>query len=338
MKNKLCIELKTSNNFKGSGCDDKKGKEMVFLGVDGGGTNTEFLIADSEGKTLARYKGNASTYHQIGLDSFTKIISNGIETVLSKANLCLNDIKGAALGLGAFGEVKKDELKMRDSIFSILGSIPTHLVNDVVVAWAGALDMKPGINVVSGTGSIAYGRSDAGLEDRCGGWGPEIGDEGSAFWIGQKAISTFSMQSDGRRKKTALYQLIKNHFSISNDFQMVSIRPDLGRRDVAALSEICYQAAQMEDQDAIFIFRKAASKLVEIAYPLVQKLNLDHPVIVSGTGGVFAAKPYLTDAFISELKAKGLCYQSPAMSGVEGAILLDKPAADKRQNEPLIGK
>ncbi len=128
---------------------------MVFLGVDGGGTNTEFLIADSEGKTLARYKGNASTYHQIGLDAFREVITNGIETVISKANLRLNNIKGAALGLGAFGEVKKDELKMRDLISSILGSIPTSLVNDVVVAWAGALNMKPGVNVVSGTGSIA---------------------------------------------------------------------------------------------------------------------------------------------------------------------------------------
>ncbi len=311
---------------------------MVFLGIDGGGTNTEFLIADSEGTTLARYKGAASTYHQIGIDSFTKIISNGVETVLSKANLCLDDIKGAALGLGAFGEVKKDELEMRNSIVSILGSTPAKLVNDVVVAWAGALNMKPGVNVVSGTGSIAYGRSNTGVEDRCGGWGPEIGDEGSAFWIGEKAIQMFSMQSDGRRKKSVLYQLMKDYFSFSKDFQMVSARPDLDRRDVAALSKLCYQAAQMKDQEAIFIFKKAAFKLVELAHALVQKLNIDHPVTVSGTGGVFAAKPFLTDAFISELKAKGLCYQPPSMSGVEGAILLAKHAADKHQHEPLIGK
>ncbi len=66
-----------------------------------------------------------------------------------------------------------------------------EIANDAKVGWAGSLACKPGINIVSGTGSIAYGIDNNENSLRIGGWGPNIGDEGSAFWLGKKCFRNF---------------------------------------------------------------------------------------------------------------------------------------------------
>ena len=62
------------------------------------------------------------------------------------------------------------------------------VVNDALVALEAAIPGGPGVVIISGTGSIAYGRNAAGEAARAGGWGYVLGDEGSGYWIGRAAL------------------------------------------------------------------------------------------------------------------------------------------------------
>ena len=76
------------------------------------------------------------------------------------------------------------------------------IVNDSVVGWAGSLGLSSGINLVAGTGSIAYGRNDAGEEARAGGWDERFSDEGSCYWLGMKSLELFQKKAmeGGKRR------------------------------------------------------------------------------------------------------------------------------------------
>ena len=72
----------------------------------------------------------------------------------------------------------------RDIVAEILPT-PIEVVGDMLIALEAAFDSGPGVIVIAGTGSIAYGRNRQGTTVRAGGWGFAIGDEGSAHWIGR---------------------------------------------------------------------------------------------------------------------------------------------------------
>ncbi len=91
--------------------------------------------------------------------------------------------------------------------------------NDMVCGWAGALAGEDGINVVCGTGSIAYGEY-RGRTARSGGWGELFGDEGSAYWIAREGLTLFSRMSDGRAPRGALYEILRRHFSLQDDLDL----------------------------------------------------------------------------------------------------------------------
>ena len=77
------------------------------------------------------------------------------------------------------------------------------IVNDALIALVAGAGASPGVVVISGTGSIAYGVSHHGVAARAGGWGPTLGDEGSGYWIGRRALAAVMRDADGRGPRTA---------------------------------------------------------------------------------------------------------------------------------------
>ena len=97
------------------------------------------------------------------------------------------------------------------------------IVNDSAAGWAGSLGLEEGINLVAGTGSIAYGQNKFGTEARAGGWDDGFSDEGSCYWLGKKALELFSKESDGRVKKGKLLEIFRYNFNLKNDFDLIDI-------------------------------------------------------------------------------------------------------------------
>ena len=157
------------------------------LGVDGGGTKTECVLMDPAGKIIARSISGPSNPYRVGVASATREIEKA-------ADLCLREVGTrrdavAAIGAGLAG-TGNPELKeaMRASLAAGFPGAVVSIFTDLETALAAA-DPGPVIVLVAGTGSAAIGRNAQGQIWRTGGQGPRLGDDGSAFDIGSRAVA-----------------------------------------------------------------------------------------------------------------------------------------------------
>ncbi len=77
----------------------------------------------------------------------------------------------------------------QQTIRELIPDSTIYVAGDHVIAHRAAFGTSPGVLVISGTGSIAFGRNQNGETARAGGWGPNVSDEGSAFWVGREAVA-----------------------------------------------------------------------------------------------------------------------------------------------------
>lgn len=317
-----------NNCFHSSHSFRIEGDKMRFLGIDGGGTKTEFLIIDENGETLSHCIRSSCHYKQTSLLNFKNVLKEGIDYVCKKANTDLEDIDYGVLGIPGYGCILEDI----DILNYIVGEIfPTDrfkCVNDGEIAWAGSLAFKPGINIVSGTGCIGFGVNQNGLKLESGGWGSFCGDEGSGFWLGKKAIELFTKQADGRLDKSPIYHILKDRFKIENDREIVDIilnKFHMDRREVASISTDLRLAADKGDLFAIEYFKMAAYEYYLIVKSLIEQLdfNKKEDILVSYSGGVFKSGKYILNPFKNYLENLGdnIKVVKPILSPVSGAAL-----------------
>ena len=126
---------------------------------------------------------------------------------------------------------------------------------------------KPGINIVAGTGSIALHRIQRGKMARCGGFGPGIGDDGSAYWIALRTINEYTKQRDGRAERTILSDILEEKWKISYQYEIVDIvfnRLKFNRTELAKFSMICARSANKGCPASIKIFKDLLRKFLII--------------------------------------------------------------------------
>lgn len=301
---------------------------MKFLGVDGGGTKTEFLIIDSNGKVLAHTIKPTCHYKQTSIENFKSIMESGIMELCSEIGISPLEINYSIIGIPGYGEIDADIKILESIIEDILLSKNFKCVNDSVVAWAGSLICSPGINIVAGTGSIGFGMNDNGDTARVGGWGHFCGDEGSAYWLGKKVIELFTKQSDGRMEKSPLYEIVKEEFNIQEDFEFLDLiinDLEMKRDEIGQLAKLLYRAAEAGDEVAIKTYSHASHELYLIIKALVEKLNFDisSEILASYSGGVFNAGKYILeplDMYLMKDKLN-IKFVEPILMPVTGAAL-----------------
>ena len=298
-----------------------------FLGVDGGGTKTEFLLIDEAGRPLAAHRAGPAYYLETGVEALGAMLASGVRATLDKASLAPADITFAVFGLPALGEDSTLLPNLDRLPSTVFAPQRYRCVNDMVCGWAGALAGHDGINIVAGTGSIAYGEFD-GRQARAGGWGELFSDEGSAYWVAREALGLFSRMSDGRAHRGALYGLIRAHFHLHADLDVcakVYGPPPLTRSGLAALAPLVAQAARDGDADAHRILARAAGELVAIVNAVHDCLTVPATTAlpVSYSGGMFRSGNAIVTLLESALNASGRAYEfrAPRLSPVAGAAL-----------------
>lgn len=264
-----------------------------FLGCDGGGTKTALAVLSSDGAVVARLE-TSTTYYLTGADITVvrTVLEPAIQSVCSTAGITPSDLRFSFFGLPGFGEVRTDTARIEALVRQSVGSDRFACDNDMVCAWAGSLGGADGINVISGTGSMTYGRrGDRGV--RVGGWGEVFGDEGSGYWLGVAALRAFSKMSDGRSERGPLHGVMRRHLDIDEDVDAIDIvlnRWDAARTPIAALSRAVGEAARSGDAYASALLAQAADELVRLVEATRQRLGFAEreAVPVSYSGGVFA--------------------------------------------------
>ncbi len=293
----------------------------IFLGIDGGGTKTAFLL-EVDGK---KFNDKQKTIHpkQVSKEEYFDIIELGINDVCKQAEISPTDIDYTFVASPGYGQYPDTEDFIHEGIRRVLGNDKFTVENDCVNGWAGSLNARPGINIVIGTGAIGYGRDQEGNSMRCSGWGPFLGDEASGYWIGHKLLNLFTKMSDGRYEKTTIYDLVKENLEINGDFEIFDVTDKMRREQIASLSVILHQALNENDPHALNILDEITWEIALVIDTIAKNLNFDGSVDVTFSGGVTNIGDPLYEEVKTKLKAD-VNIIKPYTSPAEGSVILAK--------------
>lgn len=275
---------------------------MYWLGIDGGGTKTACTLYDGGLAPLNRLVLPTCHYAQTGFEGMREVLAQGVSWAEGLVCEREPDADGA-LGIGfaicGYGEGAETTARIDALVAEVAGAHPYELVNDVEAAWAAGLDLADGIAIIAGTGSIALGVCN-GEQRRCGGWDYELGDEGSAGWLGKQALTAFTRQADGRDPRGPLYKLVRAELDLHDDFDIIAFaQAHYGERGrVAALAPLVTQGASAGDASAQDILARAAREEADMVQAIVRELfdptrkagkPVPDPIPVTYIGGTFKA-------------------------------------------------
>lgn len=316
----------------------------MFLGVDGGGTKTAFVLIDLDGNVRARHQESSSYYLEVGLENTRAILQRGTEATLEKAGVAKTGLRYAFFGLPAYGEDSAIQPQLDALPAAFLEPDRYRCDCDMICSWAGSLACEDGISVISGTGSMAYGEYET-RGARAGGWGELFSDEGSAYWIAREGLNLFSKMSDGRAQPGPLHSMMKSRFELKQDLDLCGyVYSTLAaqRSAIAQISQLVGAAALAGDERSRAIFERAATELVAIVAAVRKSLLVPEGVTmpVSYSGGVFDSKELLLTPFAEGLnrQAGHFSLMPPRLSPVIGAALYAAKCAGLRLEPAALAR
>lgn len=295
-----------------------------FLGIDGGGTKTRFLLAD-ETKVLAKAMTGGSNIVRLGEDQAREALQSGVRQVCAAGQLAPEQI--CAVCIGVAGAARPEvaakirgilaEANLKDD------SAKVEVVGDSVIALDAAFGDGPGVIAISGTGSIAYGRDAAGHTARAGGWGFAISDEGSGHWIGRRAVMSVLRARDDDAE-TALTSAILGAWKLSSIDELVQQANATPPPDFPWLLRPVLRAADAGDAIAHALLAEAGAKLANLASTALRRLvrSGSEPLPVAVTGSVFRQSKDVRQIFCDALAAKfpGIDVRRDIIDPADGAL------------------
>lgn len=291
----------------------------LLVGVDAGGTNTVGVVSDESGRIFRWARAAGANLHVHG--------ELGVEKVLALLldELC-PDERPEALCLGMAGVDRPGEDEVVKSMLRRFGFRGNAIVvNDAIIALAAGAPERVGVVVIAGTGSIAYGVDGRGRTARAGGLGPMLADEGSAGWIGHKALLAAVRAADGRGEATVLKERIFEALAIRSlqDLPGLAYGQGLTREKIAQLAPEALAAWQDGDRVACRIVDEAASELAIAASSVVHQLHFSAaPFPLIFAGGLFVGAPSLADVIVRKAAIPGAAPRTLDRDPAEGALLM----------------
>src|SRR6185369_770328 len=260
------------------------------VGVDGGGTRTRAVVLNGA-RILGEGAAGPSNPLRVGIANGATAIREAVDKACAAALIHRDDLLAAGVGLA--GIRRKDvRVRMHDVLVQTLGIKNIELVSDGDIALYGATDGRPGVVVISGTGSIAVGMNRQGKRAYAGGWGPIAGDEGSGSWIARRALQAVAQATDGRGPATSLTETACEFFQVAapDDLATAIYGPSITNDRIAGFSKLVIEAAQADDEVARNILTDAGNELGKAAVTVIRKLKMEQERFqVAFVGGVFAA-------------------------------------------------
>lgn len=316
---------------------------MTFLGIDAGGTKSIFSLCDETGRVLASLRRPSISLLALGEEGLREALENGTREVLSKAGLASDQplcqvISALCYGAPCYGESIRGDAAIGKAVKDVFGDIPTLVCNDAQVAWAGSFALRPGINIVAGTGSIAFGMDTHGHTARCGGWGHFFADEGSGYWLGMRMLSLFCKEADGRLPRGALYTLIREKFGLNSDFEIVDVMLESylpHRSQVASLQMLLLEAAKAGDENAVAAYREAGEEIAQNVRGILTQLDFAPGAEVAYSGGIFKTGGLVMESFRQSLEGLHCKVTHPLAPPWAGALMIALHTAGHATPEAL---
>lgn len=257
----------------------------LVVGVDGGGTRTRVLLADAHGTELARVEGPGTALSASTEAVAADIIKSLIGEALQKAERTESRPAVCVVGVAGAGQERAAQ-----ALWSALASRrvadDVSVQADATVALDDAFGDSAGVLLIAGTGSVAYSRAPDGRLERCGGWGPFVGDEGSAAWLGRRALSVVSASHDGREPETALTGAVLTALELESIEDLIPWAMEATPAVLATLVPVVTQVASTGDLRANALVSLCVEELVLHVRTLARRCFVDEraaiPVALAG--------------------------------------------------------
>ncbi len=274
-----------------------------YVGFDGGGTKTECVLLDGEGNLVAQSTAGPSNPLRAGFEKALVALTAASDQALSIARVDAARVRGVCAGLAGAGRARVVK-RVMVHLVETFPRADVHVTTDVEVALEAAVGAGAGVILIAGTGSIALGRNAQGKTARAGGLGPKIGDEGSAYDIGRKAVQAVARAREGLAPVTILSDLIPEVLSCPTWEQLLERVAENADDVFPRLYPAVVEAADAEDDPAREILFTAALALSQIAVSVVRRLGLtDREFVLAKSGGVFGHSKLLETALDALLRS-----------------------------------
>jgi glucosamine kinase len=305
-------------------------QEGFVMGVDGGATKTLAAVLDSRKQTLYLGHGGSSNPDAVGAQVATDSLVKATDEAIGRAGIVPEQLDAAVLAIaGTDTEAVAVHVRERRPSAWVV-------VNDVVGAWAAATDARPGVGVISGTGSNVLGIGPDGRAWRAGGWGHVLGDEGSGYWLALQSIKAALADREGSGPPTTLSGAVVDYFGVASVEALAALvySKPLSKGEIAAFAIETARVAYAGDAVARELYTRAAEELSRQIAAVIEQTGLVGDFPVGLIGSAFKAG----ELFVSPLATavEELAPQARVaiveMAPVGGCVLLAARAAGSRQS------
>ena len=271
--------------------------DLVYLGVDGGGSKTRAVVVAANGSLLGEGLAGSSNHHFCGIDAAAAALRAAVDEAMSPDMT----IAGAAIGLSGV-DVASDRRLWEPHLADLASSVT--IMNDAELLLT-ALPEGWGIACVAGTGAIAVGRSAPGTTARASGWGHLIGDEGGGYDLGRRALRAAVRAADGRGAPTQLLAAVLHHWHLTDPEELIAalyydIPPRIKPADSAPL---VFAAADDGDAVALDLLDQAAAELADAICAVATRLGMAQSLPLALGGSLLLRQERLRESVIKRLAA-----------------------------------
>ncbi|MEK3883138.1 BadF/BadG/BcrA/BcrD ATPase family protein [Paenibacillus sp. PL2-23] len=313
-------------------------ESSVVIGIDGGGTHTRVLVADLRGTRLAYVEGGASSLHKDR--NAVHNVRQAVLDALTSAGRSLDDVRYVTAGIAGYDT--PEDLAWVTELTNIPGlACPRQHVNDAVSAHAGALQAKPGIVAISGTGSNIWGITENG--QHLSNYAFHHYAPSAARFIAYEAVYEAIAGNRDATDEQLVSDMLR-HFQVDSiealaEYARKGFQADRRERDrhVGQFAPIVTEQALRGSGIAAFVLDRAIHQL-KVGIELVATAFQEDEVRVALIGSVLAS-PYVQRALIDQLAAgrnKRYVVEPPRHEPVVGSVLLALKALGQPEDSWML--
>ena len=259
---------------------------MFIAGIDGGGTHTRIEVRDMENRLLRRGEFGPFNINSIGEQAFHALLREVFAWCGGMADCARLCVGAAGISNPKVAQILAQELEAA----GFTGK--WYLCGDQEIALRGAMD-GPGVVVIAGTGSICFGKNEAGETARSGGYGHLIDDGGSGYALGRAVLGCAVRCLDGRVADSGILQAVCDRLGTGPEGIVPFVySPETDKAAIAQFALIALEQAQQGDREAWHILRKEAGELARMVAAVQSRLNMPHCQIALLGGLITGENPY----------------------------------------------
>ena len=276
-------------------------ENSYFIGIDGGGTKTEFCFLQIETGKREYFLSGSSNYKTTKDETVRRNLIDSIKQYQKENNIKSSQIKGIVAGIA--GCDNDEDKAFYNKIFDDSGIERDRICicNDAYLAFGSAKE-DHGIVVVAGTGSICLGIKKTKEDLRCGGWGFPISDLGSGLWIASKALTDLVTYCDGYGKYHDIFQKFKEKIGVEDFSDIPEIITSYKIQDYASFAKTVMDFADVGDEYCLSLAQKSVEHIVVMAKVIYDRFSESdrEGMAFICLGGLFSHK-FFREEFLSIL-------------------------------------